>query len=83
MNPQRILEIASGSTMSSAELTTICYLARRGLDADSALWDEMRAACKAFMDLFSDSDMRPEDECHELADRIQRVLAKCNAIDPK
>jgi hypothetical protein len=35
---------------------------------------EMLEACKAFVALFRDSDMRPEDECHEVyADMIAAI----------
>lgn len=38
--------------------------------------DELLAACEAFVELFNDSDMRPEDECHELYATVQAAIAK-------
>lgn len=32
-------------------------------------------ACQAFHELFNDSDMRPEDECHELYEKVSEALA--------
>lgn len=40
---------------------------------------EMREAMKAFLDLHASSDMRPEDECHEVAYKCRAVLAKLEA----
>ncbi len=37
---------------------------------------DLLQACKAFLTLFRDSDMRPEDECHELAATIRAAIAK-------
>jgi hypothetical protein len=34
------------------------------------------AACKAFMELWRDCDMRPEDECHEVAGIIREAIAE-------
>jgi hypothetical protein len=35
---------------------------------------QTKALCQSFMALFRDSDMRPEDECHELYDAMQVAL---------
>ena len=46
-------------------------------DADLiAAAPELLESCKKFMELFKDSDMRPEDECYELADIIANVINK-------
>lgn len=37
---------------------------------------DLLAACQEFMSLFHDSDMRPEDECHELAATVRAAIAK-------
>lgn len=37
---------------------------------------ELLMACEAFMELWKDSDMRPEDECHELAATIREAIKK-------
>lgn len=34
------------------------------------------AACTAFVELFGDSDMRPEDECHELYQQMKTAIAE-------
>lgn len=33
-------------------------------------------ACKSFLELFRESDMRPEDECHEIADMMTKAIDK-------
>lgn len=38
--------------------------------------DELLAACQAFIALFCDSDMRPEDECHELYEVMRKAVAR-------
>jgi len=37
---------------------------------------DLLAACKAFLELFAESDMRPEDECHEIASIMQDAVDK-------
>ena len=37
---------------------------------------ELLKACQAFMELFTDSDMRPEDESYEVAGIIQEAINK-------
>lgn len=37
---------------------------------------DLLAACEAFIELFRDSDMRPEDECHELFGKCYEAIAK-------
>lgn len=37
---------------------------------------DLLEACKAFIALFRDSDMRPEDECHELYGVMTEAIAK-------
>lgn len=43
---------------------------------------ELLAACQAFIDLFRDSDMRPEDECHELFGTIFDAVEKATGKKP-
>ena len=35
---------------------------------------DMLHAINSFIDLYNDSDMRPEDECHELAHNFKKIL---------
>jgi len=37
---------------------------------------ELLEACLMFMDLFTEYDMRPEDECHEVANKMRAAIAK-------
>ncbi len=37
---------------------------------------DLLAACEAFLALFRECDMRPEDECHEVAGTIRGAVAK-------
>lgn len=37
---------------------------------------ELLAACQSYMQLFRESDMRPEDECHELANVFIQAIKK-------
>ena len=37
---------------------------------------DLLEACQAFMELFTDSDMRPEDESYEVAGIIQEAINK-------
>ena len=37
---------------------------------------DLLEACQRFMDLFSDCDMRPEDESHEVATIIRAAISK-------
>lgn len=37
---------------------------------------DLLEACKAFAKLFRECDMRPEDECYELADIIDEAIKK-------
>ena len=41
--------------------------------------DELLEACESFVALFDDSDMRPEDECHEVAGLMRKAIAKATA----
>lgn len=41
---------------------------------------DLYAACEAFMELFMNSDMRPEDESHEVAAKIRAALAKAKGV---
>lgn len=41
---------------------------------------ELLAACQAFMELFQNSDMRPEDESYEVADVIESAIKKALGI---
>lgn len=40
--------------------------------------DDLLAACKAFVVLFNSSDMRPEDECHEVYALASAAIAKAS-----
>lgn len=42
---------------------------------------ELYAACKAFVELFRNSDMRPEDECHEIFALARAALSKAEATN--
>lgn len=37
---------------------------------------DLLAFAKAFVELFRDSDMRPEDECHELFSQAVKAIDK-------
>lgn len=37
---------------------------------------DLLEACKAFLELFKNSDMRPEDESHEIANIVQMAVNK-------
>jgi hypothetical protein len=37
---------------------------------------DLLAACESFLSLFRESDMRPEDECHEIAGIMRRAVAR-------
>jgi len=41
---------------------------------------EMLEVLQKFIDLFIESDMRPEDECHELYEEINNVIKKATTI---
>lgn len=41
----------------------------------TAVNQKLLEACKAFHELFNDSDMRPEDECHELYAKVSEAIA--------
>ena len=41
---------------------------------------ELLGACEAFMALFNDCDMRPEDEAHEVASTIRRAITKAKGV---
>lgn len=43
---------------------------------------DLFAACQAFLLLFRDSDMRPEDSCHEVAAIIQKAVNKAQPPGP-
>jgi hypothetical protein len=45
--------------------------------------DELLAACKALVELFRNSDMRPEDECHGLYTLMENAIARCAPADAK
>ena len=40
---------------------------------------EMLTALQKFVELFKESDMRPEDECHELYEQINDVIKKATS----
>ncbi len=40
------------------------------------------AACKAFVALFQDSDMRPEDECHEIYRLCKEAITEATGNKP-
>lgn len=42
---------------------------------------ELVEACQAFVELFRDSDMRPEDECHELYATMKAALKTAGVAD--
>ena len=43
--------------------------------------DDLLAACKAFIELFTNSDMRPEDECHVLYWQMKSAVAKAEGAE--
>lgn len=43
---------------------------------------ELLAFAKAFVALFCDSDMRPEDECHELYNQALAAIAEATKEAP-
>ncbi len=57
----------AGNTFNKTGLTPSELLLQR---------DYLLEACNAFVELFKDSDMRPEDECHELYGKIKEAIEK-------
>lgn len=39
------------------------------------------AACESFLSVFRESDMSPEDACHEISHEMCKALARCQAED--
>jgi hypothetical protein len=44
------------------------------------LFDELLGLCREFRELYQDSDMRPEDECHELYVRMEAAIKKAESL---